>query len=145
MNTASDVAAAFRGVLDKARTRSGTVLTKGSDLFGEASEIVSGNVMAIVESGKILNAGLGEISLEMISATRASVETMAKDLRRLAAVQTPSEMIAAQTEIATRNLDNVADFAARQSDAARTLTKSAIAPITDRIAAAAGKFRGAAA
>lgn len=145
MNATSNFVASFRGAFAKAQSRAGSVLTKGSDFCGEIREIAGGNVKAVAESGKILNAGFKAVSLEMILATRASVEISVKDLRRLASVQTPSELIALRTEIATRNLDNVADFVAMQSDAARALTKSAIAPISDRLTIAAEKIRSAAA
>ncbi len=117
---------------------------KTSEYATEATEFTKGNVEAVVEAGKIFFAGAQELAREDIETGKSALETVTADVKKVAAVKTPTDFLQLQGELARRNFDAAVSFGSKRSEALVKLYNDAFAPISSRVSLAAEKIRKAA-
>jgi len=127
-----------------AQTRAKAAYDKLQAYTGEATEFTKGNVEALVESGKILGAGVQDIARGEFEAAKGAFETVTADLKALAAVKSPTELFKLQGEIARRNFDAAVARASKNAEVSMKLANDAFAPISSRMSLAAERFSKAA-
>ena len=117
---------------------------KTSAFVGEYSEFAKGNVEAVVESGKILAAGLQDMGKEYVAEGKTAVETITSDVKQLATVKSPTDFFKLQSDIARRNIDSAIAYSSKNSEAMFKLANAVFAPISGRVTLAVDKFKKAA-
>jgi len=117
---------------------------KGSAMFGEYAEFAKGNVEALVESGKILAAGVQGMGSTMLADGKSALDTVTSDVKQLAAVKSPSEFLKLHTDILRRNFDSAVKLSTKNSEAMMKLASDSFAPISGRFALAVDKLKKAA-
>ncbi|MBT8389213.1 MAG: phasin family protein [Altererythrobacter sp.] len=127
-----------------AQTRAKTAFAKTGELASEVTEFNKGNVEAVVESGKILFAGMQDMGRTQVAATKAVVETVQGDFKKVAAVKSPTELVQLQGEFTRRNFDAAVSFGSKNTEALVKLYNDAFAPISSRMSVAAEKIKKAA-
>ena len=127
-------------IKDKAKS----AYEKGSAIVGEAGEFTKGNVEAVVESSKILASGVQAIGREYVEESKSAFETVTADLKKIAAVKSPTEFFQLQGEIARRNFDSAIAFGSKSSEKFVKLSNDAFAPISTRVSLAVEKVSKAA-
>ena len=125
------------GAQDKAKE----AFEKSSSMMGEAGSFARGNVEAVVESGKILAAGLQDMSTNLVAEGRTSFETMTADLKELAASKTPADFFKTQSEIMRKSLDSAVAYGSKNSEAMLKLVSDMMAPLSGRMNMAVEKVK----
>lgn len=134
----------IESVMTEAQEKAKAAFEKGTELLGEAGEFTKGNVEAMVESGKILATGLQDMGTTMVADTKESFETMTADVKAMAAVKSPTELVKLQGDIMRRNLDKAVAYSSKNSEAMLKLANDVFAPISGRFSLAMDKVRKAA-
>ena len=142
--TAQDFTAKVKDAMTDAQDRAKAAFEKSTALFSEAGEFTKGNVEAVVESGKILAAGLQGMGKDYVTETKSVFETMTADVKELAAVKSPADFFKLQGEILRRNFDAVVASGSKTSEAVVKLTNESFAPISNRVSIAIEKVKKAA-
>jgi len=127
-------------VKDKAKT----AYDKSSAAVGEVSEIAKGNVEAVVESGKIIASGVQELGRNYVEETKGAFETATADMKKFAAIKSPTELYQLQGELLRRNFDSAVAFGSKSSEQLVKLANEAIAPLSTRFSVLAEKVSKAA-
>jgi len=135
--TAKDMAA-------DVQSRAKTAFAKSGELAAEVGEFNKGNLEAVVESGKILFAGVQEIGSEQIATGKTVVEAVTEDVKKMTSVKSPTELMQLQGELARRNFDAAVSFGSKNTEAWVKLYNDAFAPISSRVSVATEKFSKAA-
>lgn len=117
---------------------------KGSALFGEYAEFAKGNFEAIIESGRILTAGLRGMGSAIAAEGKTALETMTTDAKDLVSVKSPGELLKLEADILRRNLDSAVALGTRNGQAAMQIASESFAPISARVALAVEKLKQAA-
>ena len=136
-DTAKDVAA-------DVQTRVKTAAAKAGEFASEVTEFNKDNLEAVVESGKILFAGAQEMSRENIATGKTVVETVTGDVKKMAAIKSPTELVQLQGELARRNLDAAISFGSKNTESWLKIYNDAFAPISSRVSVAAERIKKAA-
>ena len=140
----TDFTEGFKDAFADVQTKAKEGYEKGTAALGEASEFAKGNVEAIVESGKILAAGLKEFGEGYAAEAKAAFEALSADAKELAAVKSPTDFFKLQGELARRSFDQAIAFGSKSSEAMLKLAGEAIVPISGRIGLAVAKAKKAA-
>lgn len=143
-NTTADYTAQVKEGLADLQTRAKTAYDKGSEIASDMGEFSKDNLEAVVESGKILAAGVQEIAKAQFEDGKAAVETMTADAKEFAAVKSPTEFVQLQGKIASRNFDATVAQVSKTSEAWIKLANDVFAPISSRASVAMEKVRKAA-
>lgn len=117
---------------------------KSTVSLGEVTEFAKGNVEALVESGKILAAGVQELGTAYVSESRTAFETLTTDVKELASSKTPADFLKLQGELLRRNFDAAVAAGSKNSEAVLKLANEAFAPISGRFSLAVEKVKKAA-
>ncbi len=117
---------------------------KGSAVLGEASTFTKGNVDAVVESGKILAAGLQDLSKTYVAEGKSAVDTVTADVKDLTTVKSPNDFVQLQSKIVRRNVDQALAFGSKNSEAVIKLFNDAFAPLSKRASLAVEAIKKAA-
>ncbi|WP_252258776.1 phasin family protein [Erythrobacter aurantius] len=117
---------------------------KAGEFASEAGEFNKANLDAVVESGKIFFAGAQQLVRENVETGKTVVETVTEDVKKVASVKSPTELMQLQGEIARRNFDAVVSFGSQRTEAWVKLYNDAFAPISNRVSVAAEKISKAA-
>ena len=125
----------------EAQAKAKVAVEKGTALLGEAGEFTKGNVEAVVESGKVLATGLQSMGNEFVAEGRSAFETVTGDVKQIAAVKSPTELLKVQSEITRKNLDAAIALGSKNSEAVLKLASDVLAPISGRFSLAAEKVR----
>ncbi len=142
--TTEDFTAKISTVVAEAQDKAKAAFEKGQTVFAEAGEFTKGNVEALVESGKILAAGLQTLGKDYVAEGKTAFETMTADVKELAAVKSPADFFKLQSEILRRNFDAVVATGSKNSEVAVKLAGDAFAPISNRVSLAVEKVKLAA-
>lgn len=134
------VKGAFTGVQSKAKV----ALEKGSAAFAGYNDFAKGNVEAVVESGKILAAGLQDLTTNIAAESRSAFETATGDIKELAAAKSPADFFKLQSDLFRRNFDAAVAYNSKASEAVLKLTNEVFAPISGRVSLAVEKVRSVA-
>ncbi|MFA6220154.1 MAG: phasin family protein [Erythrobacter sp.] len=140
----TDYTAKAKELAADVQTRAKAAYDKGTELAKEAVEFQKGNLEALVESGKILAAGVQDMGRTYVEEAKGAVETVQADVKKIAAVKSPTELFQLQGEIARRNFDAAVAGASKNTEAMLKLVNDAFAPVSTRMSLAAEKFSKAA-
>jgi len=139
----TDFAASVKTAAAGAQTRAKAAYDKFQGYAGEMTDMTKGNVEAIVESAKILGAGVQDIARGEFEAAKGAFETATADLKAMAAVKSPTELFKLQGEIARRNFDAAVARASKSAEISVKLANDAFAPISSRMSLAAERLSNA--
>ena len=126
------------------QTRAKAAYDKGTELTKDAVEFQKGNLDALVESGKILASGMQDMGRTYVEEAKSAAETVQDDVKKFAAVKSPTELFQLQGEIARRNFDALVSTTSKNTEAMLKLANEAFAPVSNRMSLAAEKVRKAA-
>jgi len=142
--SATDFTAQMKEGVATAQERAKAAYDKGTVLAAEMGEFSKGNLEAVVESGKILTAGVQTIAKTQFEDGKAAVETMTADLKEMAAIKSPTEFIQLQGKLASRNFDAAVAQVSKTTEAWVKLANDVFAPLSSRASLAMEKVRKAA-
>ena len=117
---------------------------RSTEMTGEMTEFAKGNVEAMVESTRILAAGVQEIARTEMAAVKSVYETVTEDMRQMAAIKSPAELLQLQGEIMRRNFDAMIKHGSKNTENMVRLANDAFAPLSTRMSLAAEKIAKAA-
>lgn len=142
--TAEDFTAKVQETVAEAQERAKAAFEKSQALFGDAGEFTKGNVEALVESGKVLAAGVQDLGKDYVAEAKTAFETVQADFKDLAAVKTPADFFKLQGEILRRNFDAAVASGSKNSEKVVKVAGEAFAPIQNRVSLAIEKVKQAA-
>ena len=140
----TDYSAKAKEVAADMQTRAKAAYDKGTELTKDAVEFQKGNFEALVESGKILASGMQDMGRTYVEEAKTAAETVQADVKKFAAVKSPTELFQLQGEIARRNFDAMVKTTSKNTEAMLKLANEAFAPVSNRMSLAAEKVRKAA-
>ena len=143
-NVTEEFTAKVKEAMTEAQDRAKVAFEKSQALAGEAGEFTKGNVEAIVESGKVLAAGIQNMGKDYGAEAKSAFETVQADFRELAAVKSPADFFKLQGEILRRNFDAAVTAGSKNTEKAVKLANEAFAPIQNRVSLAIEKVKQAA-
>ena len=141
---ATDYTAKIQEAVATAQDKAKAAFEKTSAYATEYGEFTKGNLEAVVESGKILAAGLQDMGKAYVAEGKSAVETVTADVKEIAAVKTPADFFKLQGEIMRRNFDAAVAATSKSSEAMVKLAGDAFAPISTRVSLAVEKVKQAA-
>lgn len=139
-----DFAAPFQTAFSDFQEKAKAAYEKGNSVFGDYSEFAKGNVEAMVESTKILAAGLQEMTSAYVSEGRAGFEALTAEVKELAAAKSPTDFLKLQNDLAKKHFDDAVAAASKHSEALMKLANEAAQPISTRVTLAVEKIKAAA-
>jgi phasin family protein len=142
--TAADYTAQVKEGLASAQERAKAAYDKGTELAAEMGEFSKGNLEAVVESGKILAAGVQTIAKTQFEDAKSAVEVLTADVKEMAAVKSPTDFVQLQGKLASRNFDAAVAQVSKTTEAWVKLANDTFAPLSSRAAVAMEKVRKAA-
>lgn len=142
--TVADAKAKAKALYGTAYAKGAAAYTKGSVVLGEVGEFSKGNVEAVVSSGKILSSGVKTLGRDYVEDSKTAFETMTSDLKKLAAIKTPTELFQLQGELLRRNFDTAVAYGSKNSEKVVKLANEVFAPISNRVSLAVDKVSKAA-
>lgn len=141
---AADYTAQLKEGFADLQTRAKTAYDKSQVIAADMGEFTKANVEAVVESGKILAAGMQDMGKAYVEDAKGVVETVTADVKEVAAVKSPTEFVQLQTKIVSRNFDATVAAVSKGTEAWVKLANEAFAPISSRVSVAMDKVRKAA-
>ena len=124
--------------------RAKTAMEKGTKMFEDMNEFSKGNVEALVESSKIAAKGAEEIAKYTTDYVKTSVEKATATAKQFAAIKSPTELFALQSEHAKSAMDSMMAETAKFTENYLKLLGEIAQPISNRVAVAAEKMKIAA-
>ena len=94
----------------------------------------------MVESGKIFSTGMQELARTYVEDAKSAYEQMTADLKEMAAIKSPTELLQLQGKIMRRNFDAVVASTSKNTEKMMKLSNDAFAPISARLNVAAEKM-----
>ena len=143
-NVTEDFTAKIKDVARDAQDRAKTVFEKTQAYAADYGDFTKGNVEALVESGKVLAAGLQDMGKDMVAEGKTAFETMTADVKELAAVKSPADFFKLQGEMLRRNFDAAVSTGSKRSETVVKMATEAFAPIQTRVSLAVAKVKQAA-
>ena len=140
----TDYSAKAKEMAADMQTRAKAAYDKGTDMTKDVVEFQKGNLEAIVESGKILASGMQDMGRTYVEEAKSAAETVQGDVKKFAAIKSPTELFQLQGEIARRNFDAMVSTTSKNTEAMLKLANEAFAPVSNRMSLAAEKVRTAA-
>ncbi|HNN54709.1 MAG TPA: phasin family protein [Novosphingobium sp.] len=141
---AEDFTAKVKETVTEAQDRAKVAFEKGNALLADAGEFNKANIEALVESGKILAAGVQSLGKDYVAEGKSAFETLTADVKELAAVKSPADFFKLQGEILRRNFDAAVASGSKHSEAIVKLANESFAPISSRVSVAIEKVKQAA-
>ena len=136
----TDFAKPFADAVSDMQTKAKAAYEKSTAYAGEMTDFAKGNVDAVVESGKILSAGMQDMGKVIVEEAKSAYETATADVKELAAVKSPAELFQLQVKIFRRNFDAFVATSTKNTEAVVKLANDAAAPLTGRVNVAAEKL-----
>ena len=140
----TDYTAKAKELAADVQTRAKAAYDKGTEMTKDAAEFQKGNLEALVESGKILASGMQDMGRTYVEEAKSAAETVQEDVKKFAAVKSPTELFQLQGEIARRNFDALVSTTSKNTEAMLKLANDAFAPVSNRMSLAAEKVGKAA-
>ena len=140
----TDYTAKAKEMAAEMQTRAKTAYDKGTELTKDAVEFQKGNFEALVESGKILASGMQDMGRTYVEEAKSAADTVQGDVKKMAAIKSPTELFQLQGEIARRNFDAMVKTTSKNTETMLKLANEAFAPLSSRMSLAAEKVRKAA-
>ena len=126
------------------QTRAKAAYDKGTEMTADVTAFHKGNFDALVESGKVLAAGVQDLGRTAVEDAKTAAETVTADVKKLAAVKSPTELFQLQGEIARRNLDTLVAKTSQNAEVMMKLANDMFAPISTRASVAMERLTKAA-
>ena len=142
--TTEDYTAKIKDAMSTAQDKAKAAFEKTSAYASEYGEFTKGNLEAVVESSKILAAGLQDMGKTYVAEGKSAVETITADVKTIAGVKTPADFFKLQGEMMRRNFDAAVATTSKHSEAMVKLAGDAFAPISTRVSLAVEKVKQAA-
>lgn len=142
--TATDYTATAKDMASQVQTRAKAAFEKGSEMTAQVTDFHKGNIEALVESGKILASGMQDMGRTYVEEAKTAAETVQDDVKKMAAIKSPTEFFQLQGEIARRNFDAMVATTSKNAEMMMKLANEAFAPLSSRASVAAEKFSKAA-
>ena len=139
-----DFTARIKDSVADAQERAKVAYEKSTVMFGDVTEFSKGNVEALVESTKILAAGLQDMGKTYVAEGKTALEALTADVKELAAVKSPTDFFKVQGEIMRRSFDAVVATGSKNSEILVKLAGDAFAPLSTRVSLAIEKVKQAA-
>ena len=140
----TDYTAKAKTVAADMQTRAKAAYDKGTEMTQDVVEFQKGNLEALVESGKILANGMQDMGRTYVEEAKSAAETVQDDVKKMAAIKSPTELFQLQGEIVRRNFDAMVSTTSKNTEAMLKLANEAFAPLSSRMSLAAEKVRKAA-
>ena len=140
----TDYTAKAKEMAADVQTRAKAAYDKGAEMTQDVVEFQKGNLEALVESGKILAAGMQDMGRTYVEEAKSAAETVQADVKKFAAIKSPTELFQLQGELARRNFDAMVSTTSKNTEAMVKLANEAFAPLSSRFSLAAEKVRKAA-
>ncbi|MCA0910589.1 phasin family protein [Qipengyuania gaetbuli] len=140
----TDYTAKAKELAADVQTRAKAAYDKGTEMTQDVVEFQKGNLEALVASGKILASGMQDMGRTYVEEAKSAAETVQADVKKFAAVKSPTELFQLQGEIARRNFDAMVSTTSKNTEAMVKLANEAFAPLSSRFSLAAEKVRKAA-
>ena len=140
----TDYTAKAKEMAADVQTRAKAAYDKGTEMTKDVVEFQKGNLEALVESGKILASGMQDMGRTYVEEAKSAAETVQADVKKFAAIKSPTELFQLQGEIARRNFDAMVSTTSKNTEAMLKLANEAFAPVSNRMSLAAEKVRKAA-
>ncbi|MXP29593.1 TIGR01841 family phasin [Porphyrobacter algicida] len=140
----TDFSKTFKDAAAEVQTRVKAAYEKGTEMTGEFTEFHKGNVDAFVESGKVLASGMQDMGRTAMEELKTAAETATADVKKMAAVKSPTELFQLQGEIARRNFDAAMAQGSKNAELFMKLANDVFAPLSSRASVAAEKLTKAA-
>lgn len=118
--------------------------SRSTGLLGEMGDLGRGNMEAVVESSRILAAGLQDIGRTTLEETRTAYQGLTEDVKRMAGVKSPTEMLQLQSEWARRSFDALVAQTSRNAETMLKLANDTVAPLSSRVSVTVEKLSKAA-
>jgi len=122
------------------QNRSQAAYEKSSEMMSEMSGVAKGNVEAMVESGKIFSTGMQDLAKAYVEDAKSAYEQMTADLKEMAAVKSPTELLQIQGKIMRRNFDALVASTSKNAEKMMKLSNESFAPISARVNVATEKM-----
>lgn len=132
----ADFAATAKDAVAGLQARAKAAYDKGTEMTAEVTAFHKGNFDALVESGKVLAAGMQDLGRSAVEDAKAAAETVTEDVKAIAAVKSPTELFQLQGEIARRNLDSLVARTSKNAEVMMKLANDMFAPISSRASVA---------
>ena len=126
------------------QTRLKSGYNKGTEMTANVTAFHKGNFDALVESGKVLAATMQDLGRSAVEDAKSAAETVTADVKKMAAVKSPTELFQLQGEIARRNLDTIVARTSKNAEVMMKLANDMFAPISTRASVAMGRMTKAA-
>jgi len=136
---AEQIADKTKEVASDMQNRMTSAYQKSTEMTSEAVEFQKGNVEAMVESSRILVSGMQDMGRTYVEEARSAAEAMQDDVRKMAAIKSPTELFQLQGEIARRSFDAMVATASKNTESMIKLANDAFAPMSNRMSLAAEK------
>jgi phasin family protein len=121
--------------------RAKTAMEKGSKGLEEMVEFSKGNLEAVVASGRVAAKGAQDIAKYSAEYGRKSIEDANATAKKFAAVKSPTEFFALQSEVAKTNLDALVGEASKFAEGYMKLLGEIVQPMQNRYAVAVEKVK----
>ncbi len=141
---AADARTRGEAMIGEMKTRAEAMTAKGQVYAKDAVEFSRSNLEAMVESAKITAKGVEAMGSEMIAFTKAQAEVTTNAAKRYAAVKSPTEFLALNTELSKAALETMVKQGSKTTEMTVKLANDAFQPISNRIAIAISKLKSAA-
>jgi phasin family protein len=126
------------------QARAKAAYEKGTEMTADVTAFHKGNFDAVLESGKILAAGVQDMGRKAVEDAKSAAETVTADVKAMAAVKSPTELFQLQGEIARRNLDTLVARTSKNAEIMMKLANDMFAPISTRASVAMERLTKAA-
>jgi len=134
----------FQTVIKDASAKAKAAFEKSQANLGEMGEFTKGNVEAVVESTKILATGLQAMTKGYAAESKSAFETLTAEMKSLATVKTPSELLEKQSSLMRAHFDAAVAASSKNSEAMLKLANEVFQPISNRVSLAVEKIKQAA-
>lgn len=141
---AEETTAKLKTLAGEATERAKVVYAKGTELASEATEFTKGNLEAVVESGKILAAGMQDMGKTVVADVRSDFEEATAAVKSMTAIKSPTEFFQFQSELLRKSFDTMMARGSKNSEAVVKLANDAFQPISNRVSVAMDKVKKAA-
>lgn len=140
----TDFSQTMTDAMSEVQARTKAAFERSTELATEMTEFSKGNVEAFVESGKVLAGGMQDLSRTYVEEARTAYETLTADMKEMASVKSPTELLQLQARLARRNFDTLFAYSSKNGEAMLKLVNEAFAPLSGRMSLAAEKMSRAA-
>ena len=140
----TDFAKTAQDAVADLQARAKAAYEKGTEMTADVTAFHKGNFDAVVESGKILAAGMQDLGRTVVEDAKSAAETATADVKAIAAVKSPTELFQLQGEIARRNLDTLVARTSKNAEAMMKLANEMFAPLSSRASVAMERLTKAA-